>query len=433
MPASFMKGIRPHHSTRDDQMHRFNLRRIQLPVATLALAAFGAPNLSAQSQYTVDPIEAPANGFALYPSAINNAGLVVGWWYGSPITNRQPFIYSHTTGYTLLPKPAGNEFSVPMDINDDGAIVGFACPTWSDTTNPRGWKLENGVFSLFPPQTHAVAINESHLIVGSTCIDVIDGSVDCVFISNAPPQMQTFAAVGAHSGTMDRGIVVNDLGQTAYRTAATTAVFRDADGTTIALPPAPAGWTGIEVDGINNDGLVIAHWTRSTINPLRYYSRGFVWSAAAGTQEFGVTAGSTRPRAINNLGQVVFESGTHDFAYFDCWLWSSQTGPLNLDNKTDYGDNLVLTDLYAINDAGQIVAGGDTISPPLDIYVVLNPIVPGMPGDANGDGQVNVDDLIAVVIGWGPCPAPPTPCPADVNNSGAVDVDDLIMVILNWG
>jgi hypothetical protein len=46
---------------------------------------------------------------------------------------------------------------------------------------------------------------------------------------------------------------------------------------------------------------------------------------------------------------------------------------------------------------------------------------------------VNVDDLIAIILAWGPCPTPPAACPADVNQSGAVDVDDLIMVILNWG
>jgi hypothetical protein len=54
-------------------------------------------------------------------------------------------------------------------------------------------------------------------------------------------------------------------------------------------------------------------------------------------------------------------------------------------------------------------------------------------GDANGDGQVNVDDLIAVILGWGSCPPAPATCPADVNHDGSVDVDDLIMVILNWG
>jgi trimeric autotransporter adhesin len=57
----------------------------------------------------------------------------------------------------------------------------------------------------------------------------------------------------------------------------------------------------------------------------------------------------------------------------------------------------------------------------------------GVPGDTNGDGVVDVDDLVAVILGWGACPVPPADCPADVNGSGEVDVDDLVMVILNWG
>jgi Tol biopolymer transport system component len=68
----------------------------------------------------------------------------------------------------------------------------------------------------------------------------------------------------------------------------------------------------------------------------------------------------------------------------------------------------------------------------LDIfgYFWLGPIIVG---DVNGDGAVNVDDLVAVILGWGDCPKPPDECPADVDGSGTVDVDDLIMVILNWG
>ncbi len=54
-------------------------------------------------------------------------------------------------------------------------------------------------------------------------------------------------------------------------------------------------------------------------------------------------------------------------------------------------------------------------------------------GDVNADGQVDVDDLIIVILAWGPCPAPPASCPADVDGNGDVDVDDLVMVIVNWG
>jgi hypothetical protein len=53
----------------------------------------------------------------------------------------------------------------------------------------------------------------------------------------------------------------------------------------------------------------------------------------------------------------------------------------------------------------------------------------GSEGDINGDGNVNVDDLLSVINAWGPCSC----CAADVNNSGGVDVDDLLIVINTWG
>jgi ligand-binding sensor domain-containing protein len=53
-------------------------------------------------------------------------------------------------------------------------------------------------------------------------------------------------------------------------------------------------------------------------------------------------------------------------------------------------------------------------------------------GDATGDGLVNVDDLVSVILAWGLCPDAPAACSADLNGSGAVDVDDLVLVILNW-
>jgi hypothetical protein len=69
--------------------------------------------------------------------------------------------------------------------------------------------------------------------------------------------------------------------------------------------------------------------------------------------------------------------------------------------------------------------------------ITIDVIAPAIPGDANGDGSVNVDDLIAVILAWGPCPPGPAPCPADIEpfpgGDGDVDVDDLIAVILNWG
>jgi len=57
----------------------------------------------------------------------------------------------------------------------------------------------------------------------------------------------------------------------------------------------------------------------------------------------------------------------------------------------------------------------------------------GQIGDVNGDGVVNVDDLLAVINAWGACPD----CDADIAphpaGNGVVNVDDLLMVINHWG
>ena len=59
-----------------------------------------------------------------------------------------------------------------------------------------------------------------------------------------------------------------------------------------------------------------------------------------------------------------------------------------------------------------------------------------VPGDATGDGLVNVNDLLAVVNQWGACAAPPASCAADlapVGGNGLVNVNDLLAVINAWG
>jgi len=53
---------------------------------------------------------------------------------------------------------------------------------------------------------------------------------------------------------------------------------------------------------------------------------------------------------------------------------------------------------------------------------------PQTPGDVNGDGIVNVVDILAVMGVWGPCSG----CPEDLNSDGFVDVVDLLEVVAYW-
>lgn len=50
-------------------------------------------------------------------------------------------------------------------------------------------------------------------------------------------------------------------------------------------------------------------------------------------------------------------------------------------------------------------------------------------GDVNSDGEVNIDDLFAVLGAWGQC----DDCPEDVNEDGIVDIDDVFAVLGEWG
>jgi glucose/arabinose dehydrogenase len=70
----------------------------------------------------------------------------------------------------------------------------------------------------------------------------------------------------------------------------------------------------------------------------------------------------------------------------------------------------------------------------------ITPTVPACTGNIVNTGtsvnRVDVDDLLAVISGWGPCASPPN-CPANIINTGTsvntVDVDDLLAVISLWG
>src|SRR5262249_9213293 len=69
---------------------------------------------------------------------------------------------------------------------------------------------------------------------------------------------------------------------------------------------------------------------------------------------------------------------------------------------------------------------------PVTLTFIAAPCPADVAPPSAGDGRIDVDDLIAIILHWGTCGSP-KPCSGDTDCSSVVDVDDLINVLVNWG
>ncbi len=100
-------------------------------------------------------------------------------------------------------------------------------------------------------------------------------------------------------------------------------------------------------------------------------------------------------------------------------------------------DFLAPTSQMRVRFVAQDLGSGSVVEAGVDdLSIVEYDCVAENPGDVNGDGVVNITDLLAVIAAWGVCPVPAN-CPADVAPIGAgdgvVNITDLLTVISHWG
>ncbi|MDY7108564.1 MAG: dockerin type I domain-containing protein, partial [Planctomycetota bacterium] len=104
------------------------------------------------------------------------------------------------------------------------------------------------------------------------------------------------------------------------------------------------------------------------------------------------------------------------------------------DGKVDVDDLLFLLGEWGREDSPADL-NCDGIVDTADLLYLLGawpPFVP-CPWDFNGDGVVDDLDVQIVVDHWGDCPDPPEECPWDLNEDGAVDFQDVSIVEDHFG
>ena len=77
--------------------------------------------------------------------------------------------------------------------------------------------------------------------------------------------------------------------------------------------------------------------------------------------------------------------------------------------------------------------GVDTGSTESISVVVGTGPCPQCDGDVDADGTVGINDFLALLGAWGPCPDPPATCFADIDGDGTVGINDFLAQLANWG
>ena len=92
---------------------------------------------------------------------------------------------------------------------------------------------------------------------------------------------------------------------------------------------------------------------------------------------------------------------------------------------TDFGKfHAVLNFIDGYMESGEVPVVYATASEIRRAFLPL--LIP--PGDVDGDGLIDVVDLLAVLAAWGPCHG----CPEDLNHDAVVDVLDLLIILAHW-
>ncbi|MBV8379738.1 MAG: PEP-CTERM sorting domain-containing protein [Paucibacter sp.] len=312
------------------------MKTSQLIVAAAITAAFAAPALAqdAAPQYSIVDFGVPTGNRVSHGDGISNSGdYIVG---RGVVGANQAYVWTQSTGMTLLPGYAGDANNWAVSINDSGLAVGMASTSpvldatnsyYATSPTPVMWQAGSGTATALALPTGQVQgrvfdVNNSGLAVGS---------------------------VGVAGSVGERAVIYNTTNSTtSYITGST------ADGETMRTATA-----------INNAGLVIG--TAADGSVLAYDSVSGTMTRVATLDGSGnVLSSLTHGYAVNSSGVVVGYTGTATTGFMPA-EWTASGGVTALTLPT--GD--VSGMATGITDQGWIVGTGKTAAGYVDPFLII--------------------------------------------------------------
>ena len=341
-------------------------------------------------QYTVTDL-GTLGGSESFAYGINDSGQVA----GEAVTvagAAHAFLYSNGTMTDL--GTLGGSYSVASGINDGGTIVGSSNTSGGNT---HAFLYSNGAMNdlgtFGGSQSFAYGINTSGQVVGGA--DTTSGSEHAFLYNNG-----TMTDLGTFGGSNGFAVSINAGGQVAGEyyvgdAFPTWGPSYDAvlysNGTMTNLGSLP-DYSSTDAADINASGQIVG----VVNNPGQLGSRAFLYSNGIMTDLGTLGGNSSNALGINASGQVVgsasivLNNATHAFLY-------SNGTMTDLNGLVDPNSGWTIDMATAINNSGEIVGYGTNPSGSTDAFL----LTPLLPGNANGDGKVDINDLTIVLSNFG--------------------------------
>jgi len=415
--------------------------------AALAVIAFGLcahPSVAGDVEpcpYTVTQAGAAPNcGFwgpaLLQPEGLNKLGHWVGYRNSCPDNLWEiPIKWTPEGGLTSIPIPPETNRCWAYGINDLGAVVGVRSGVadgqfhgnWACVWLPGGQFIEIPPLGGSPPESAAIAVNNSNVVVGwrKGVIGRYAFSWSKGEVTDLIPAEFGFATAEARD-ISDSGFIVGQFGADSTGTGR---AFRWKDGEVEILQPLPGAVTS-DARAVSNAGIAFGQCRFLTESGFKY--RAAMWGFDGVPVELPPLEGYTSwgCHAANDAGVILgsvalpTRSGlpsSQQVIWLDGVVYPIRS-LIDSPNPSQFGETRDL------NEFGEILGRGHVPPTGAGGTWILNPT--GSIADLDGDCEVNGADLAILLAEWGV--VADASASADINGDGIVDGNDLAIVLGHW-